>query len=97
MSIGLTVTKNQLDQDLGGASLALRNAFRRIQQLRHYLLITPDATLVSIGYVQAEVTTIKSAFADGDQLRQIFEGSLALPAAQDFRLNLDLVAGDLVT
>lgn len=97
MSIGLVTTKQNLDNDIGLVSLALRNAFRRIEQLRHYFLITPDATLVALGYTQAEVTTIKSAFVDGDTLRLIWEGTNALPVAQDFRVNMDQLAGDLVT
>jgi hypothetical protein len=98
MSIGLnaSTTKATVDNDVGQASLALRNAFRRIQQLRHFCLITPDATLVALGYTQAEVTTLKSAMADGDLLRQACEGAIALPQ-QDYRLNLDQLAGDLVT
>lgn len=99
MSIGLNanLTKAGLDGDLGSAALALRNAFRRIQQLEHFCLITPDGTLTALGYTAAEVATLKSAMSDGDKLRQIYEGSLALPATQDFRLNLDQLSGDLVT
>jgi hypothetical protein len=98
MTIGIVVSKGQLDTDMAQTSLALRNAFRRIQQLRHYLLITPDATFTggAFGYTPAEVTIFKSAFADADTLRQAWEGTLALPQ-QDYRLNLDQLAGDLIT
>ncbi len=96
MTIGITVNKAQLDNDMGQAVVTLLNAFRRIEQLHHDLVITPDATLVGMGYLQAEVNTIKSAFTDGDNLRQGADGTIALPQ-QNYLASLDQLAGDLVT
>jgi hypothetical protein len=96
MTIGITVNKAQLDNDMGQAAVTLLNAFRRIQELHQDLLVTPDATLIAMGYVQAEVNTIKSAFTDGDNLRQGAGGTIALPQ-QNYLANLDQLAGDLVT
>lgn len=96
VTIGLGTTKGQLDSDMGSTVLELLNAFRRIEQLHHDLLITPDATLTNMGYTVAEVATIKSAFLDGDNLRQGAEGTIALPQ-QNYLANLDQLGGDLVT
>lgn len=97
MTIGLAVSKVALDQDVGQIALDLRNVFRRIEQMRHYLLITPDGTLTGMTYSAAEVATLKAAFADGDQLRLIWSGLASQAALQDFRLNLDQLPGQLVT
>lgn len=96
MSIGLPLLKSNLDADFGNAALALRNAFRRVEQLRHFCLITPDATFTALGYTEAEVGIIKSAFADSDNVRQAWEGTIALPQ-QDYRVNIDQLGGDLLT
>jgi hypothetical protein len=97
MSIGLNavMTKATLDNDVGRTASMFHEAFERIRRHRHFFVITPDATLVALGYTAAEVATMKSAFADGDLVRQAVEGSITLPQL-DYRLNLDLLAGDLV-
>lgn len=97
MTLGITTTKLQLDAISGGIALDLAKVMREIEELHHFLLITPDSTLVALGYTSAEVATLKSAFTDGDKLGQIYEGTVNLPTAQDFRLNLSQLAGYLVT
>lgn len=98
MTIGLAsnTTKGSVDADIGQAALALRKAFAQIEELRHYCLITPDATLVALGYTQAEVAIIKSAFADGDTLFQVATGAASLPTPTNLLANLDQLAGDLL-
>lgn len=98
MTIGLaaTLTKATLDTDFGNVALALRKVLGQLEELRHYCLITPDATLVALGYTAAEVAIIKSAFADGDTLFQIATGAAPLAAATNLMANLDQLAGDLL-
>jgi hypothetical protein len=95
--IGLQLTRNQIDLQAGQVALELAKVMRQVAELHHFFLITPDSVLVSLGYSSAEVATVKSAFGDGDLLRQVYEGSASLPAAQDFRVNLSQLAGTLVT
>jgi uncharacterized protein YaiL (DUF2058 family) len=97
MTIGLQLQKAQLDRDLGQTALALRKVLAQIEQLHHFCLITPDATLVNLGYTQAEVNTIKSAFVDGDTLNSLATGTGTLAAPQNLLANLDQLAGDLLT
>jgi hypothetical protein len=97
MTIGLIYTKSQLDALAGDIAISVAKDMRRIQELEHFLNITPDAILIALGYVQAEVSLLKSGFIDADKLRTIYEGSVALPATQDFRLNLLQLGGPLVT
>jgi hypothetical protein len=96
MAVGTPLSKAQMDADLSTAFLTLRNAFRRIEQLRHCTLIHPDADFLAIGYVQAEVNLLKGATVDGDNLRLGWQGAIALPQL-DYRLNMDQLCGDLVT
>ena len=100
MTIGLNsnVTKTSLDSDTGNACAALRKAFAQIEELHHYFLITPDATLTSLGYTASEVAIIKSAFSDGDQLYNIAIGNATLVSAVNLMANIDQMIGDgLVT
>lgn len=104
MTIGLSLTKQQLDTDFGQAALALRNALRRIEELHHFCLITPDSTFKTLGYSDGtgtnpvnEIAIIKSAFTDGDTLNGLAVGTGTLAAAQNLLANLDQLAGDLLT
>lgn len=97
MTIGIALTKPQLDADMAAAALEIAKILRVIDQLHEFFLITPDATLESaaIGYTAAEVATLKSCWNnDGPLLAQIIRGQVALPAAQDFRANLFQLIGD---
>lgn len=97
MSIGNSVSKGELDQQIGDIALGLRRDFRKAQEMRHYLLITPDATLTGIGYTAAEVAIIKSAFADADTIVQAATGAGTITPASNLMVNLDQLAGTIQT
>lgn len=94
MTIGRTVSKTELDQDMGDLAVDLIRAFRKVEELHRYLLITPDAALVAKGYTDGtggtvnEVAIIKSAWTDMDTARATWQG---------LRVNLDQLAGALIT
>jgi hypothetical protein len=90
MSIGFVVTKQQLDGEMGANALALRHDFRIALEKRHFFVITPDATLVALGYTAAEVATIKSAYAD-------LEAAYNAMVAAGQWLNVDQLAGTIQT
>jgi hypothetical protein len=83
--IGIAVNKADLDKLTGETAQALNEAFKNVRDIQIYLLATSQASLNGLGYTDQEVATLKSAYADLDKLRQIFEGTINLPAAQDFR------------
>ncbi len=93
MSVGLPVTKSEIDTRAGDIARAFQNNFIDVATLQTYLASTPDADLVALGYTSGEVATIKSAFADLTQLGTIWTGSAALPAAKDFRAFVRLLWG----
>ena len=60
--------------------------FQRIQQFQAWIQTVPDANLISAyGYVQADLDVIHSALGDLEQLRTIYQGTVNLAVAKDFR------------
>jgi hypothetical protein len=85
MSVGLPVTKDEIDSRAGDTARSFQKAFEDTITMQSYLTQTADADLVTLGYTEAEVSTLKSAFSDLAQLGQIFAGSAGLAAPKDFR------------
>src|SRR5260221_7645101 len=52
-------------------------AFTRIQELKAWMDTQSDANLITLGYVQAEVNTLRSAITDLNTLASIFTGTVA--------------------
>jgi len=86
MSVGLPVTKQEIDTRAGDLARAFQDHFGDVGTLQMYLEATPNADLVALGYTDQEVATLKTAFADLTQLTTIWTGTAALPAAKDFRI-----------
>lgn len=86
--IGTPLARADIDYKIGQVSLAANLAFENIRQMQAWLAGQTDAVLEAapFGYTAGEVAVIKSAFANLDQLRTIYEGSAALAAPQDFRV-----------
>lgn len=61
---GIPVTKTQLDDKVGQTALTLKKAYDDAVDINTYLVATPDADLIALGFTQADVTLIKSAYAD---------------------------------
>lgn len=81
-----TVDRNTITTRVAGQLQTLDRTFLQIQQLNTFLLTIPDATLTSLyGFVQADVNVLRSALNDIEQLRTIYQGSVNLPTAKDFR------------
>lgn len=80
-----TMTKATIDAACGNVASVLNRAFRDVEAAKHFLDVQQDADLVALGYTSGDVATLKSALADLDQLRVIYEGGAALAAPKDFR------------
>ena len=85
MSVGLPVTKSEIDTRAGDIARAFQKQFEDVATMQGYLLQTPDADLVALGFTSDEVTSLKSAFTDLEQLSRIWVGAEALAAPKDFR------------
>lgn len=85
MSVGLPVTKQEIDNRSGDLARAFQDHFIDVQTLQSFLVRTPDADLTAMGYTADEVASLKTAYADLAQLSQIWIGAIALAAPKDFR------------
>lgn len=85
MAVGLDANKAEIDSAAATCALQMRETFAAVARLQTYLAATADATLVGLGYTSGEVATLKSAIADLNQLRTIYEGTANLASAKDFR------------
>ena len=85
MSVGLPVTKQEVDARAGDIARAFQRLAGDVTTLKGYLDGTDEATLIALGYDANEVAVMKSAISDLEQLVvQIGYGLQALPAPKDF-------------
>lgn len=85
MSVGLAVTKQEIDARAGDLARLFQRAFDDVLTMKGYLDATPNPDLVALGYTDQDVATLKTAIGDLGQLAEIWAGLEALPAAKDFR------------
>ena len=85
MSVGLAVTKQEIDARAGDLGRTFQKAFEDVGTLKGYLDATPNPDLVALGYTDQEVATLKTAVTDLGELATIWLGQAALPAPKDFR------------
>lgn len=85
MSVGLPVSKNEIDNRAGDIARSFQAAFDNVAVMKVYLDGTVDADLVALGYTADEVATLKTAWADLTELGTIWTGQAALTAPKDFR------------
>lgn len=73
--------KGQFDSLMNGIIQSLDGAFNQIQEIEAFLAAHPDADFTAgaggpgpTGYASGDVSNFKSAFADLDQLRTLYQG-----------------------
>jgi hypothetical protein len=86
MSAGLPTNKLDIDMKAGQLALQLRDVFDQIKTFQAWLAAQTSQALLDKGYLQGDVDIIKSAYTDLDKLRTVYEGTITLPVAQDFRV-----------
>jgi hypothetical protein len=85
MSVGLAVTKSEIDSRAGDIARTFQRVFEDVGTMKTYLDTTLNADLVALGYTSEEVDLLKSAWADLAELGTIWVGAAALAAPKDFR------------
>src|SRR5215813_4475796 len=94
MSLGLPVDMAAINWSVGIACQALRDALDALMQYQeHFAGDTPADLATKYGFSTQEATILKSALADGAQLKHIYRGEEALPTAHDFRPFIEQFAG----
>jgi hypothetical protein len=85
MSLGITPTKTDIDLFAGAVARRVNEDTRLAGALKYFLDSKTVGDLEALGYTAAEANALKSAAADLDQLRSIYEGGSDLLAPKDFR------------
>ena len=80
-----TLDRAQVSNRAAGLCTQVDGAMLRIQQFKLWLDTVSDQTLINLGFVQADVDTLRSAVSDLEQLRTIYDGAATLAVAKDFR------------
>jgi hypothetical protein len=86
MSVGLAVTKGEIDTRAGDIARAFQDRFADVITMQQFLVATPNTDLETLGYTPEEVASLKTAFADLTELGTIWTGQAALAAPKDFRV-----------
>ena len=84
-SIGLPLTKTELDSVMGATARDIRLSLRRAADIKYVLDQKTTQDLVDLGYTAGEVAVLKSAYTDLSKLNDIFNGSATQATAYDFR------------
>jgi hypothetical protein len=85
MSVGLPVTKDEIDMRAGDIARTFQRVFDDVLVMQGYLNATVDSDLTALGYSDPEIATLKASYAELSQLARIWVGAEALPTAKDFR------------
>lgn len=93
MAVGLNLSKPDIDTMAGVVARDLHAAINRAGQFAYFLAGKTDADLIALGYVQAEVDTLRAAFADLVKIGQVYMGNQIQAAPNDFRSNVRKVFG----
>lgn len=85
MSVGLPVTKQEVDTRSGDIARAFQRLAGDVATLKGYLDSATEPVLIELGYTSNEVAVLKTGIADLKQLVvDIGYGVEALPAPKDF-------------
>jgi hypothetical protein len=87
MAAGFPLDKANLDSRMGNAVLQLRVALDECQAVADLLADTDrcaDAALTAMGYVTADITTMRAAFTALANLRSVAHGTRTQAAVNDF-------------
>ena len=86
MSVGLPVTKNEIDSRAGDIARAFQDHFGDVVTMQNFLTATANADLEAMGYTADEVASLKTAFTDLMELGDIWRGAAPLASPKDFRV-----------
>jgi sulfur carrier protein ThiS len=89
MSVGLAVTKNEIDARSGDIARAFQRLAGDTTTLKGYLDATTEEVLVELGYTTNEVAVLKTSITDLEQLLvKIGYGQEPLAVSKDFTVFL---------
>jgi hypothetical protein len=83
--LNAALTKQSIDITIGDACQKLNIAFIDVGNATRFLAPAQDADLIELGYTAEDVANLRSAMADLDRLRRVYEGLEGVDPAYDFR------------
>jgi hypothetical protein len=93
MSVGRTISKQELDSSWGGVGASLFATMDNIAKLKTVLDTLTTTDLTNLGYTSTEANQLKSAATDLDKLRTVFIGTATQATTYDFRTFSKLLLG----
>jgi len=93
MALGAAISQSEVNQVAAAIARQAFSLFATVAEFSTFLLATPDATLVALGFSAGEVATLKSGIADLVQLKTVFEGTGTRTPAYDYRQFTKLFLG----
>ena len=87
MAAGRNVTKTDLDNQLAGLALQGYDWLGRVERLKAWLDTKTEGDLVALGYSAGDVTLMKAAYTDLNNLSQTAKGQRTQTPASDFFFN----------
>lgn len=100
MSLGLNLDKANIDQRVGSLTINVRDSLAAAARFSDFLSDTTifpnDAALIALGYTQAEVTTLRAAFADLKTLNNVANALATVASANNFYFNAKHCWGTVV-
>jgi hypothetical protein len=88
MAVGLQPSKSEVDSIVGQQSKTLNILFEQAAQMNAWLGQQSDAELTALGYNAGDITTLRGAYSDLDELRSLYRGTATLAVAKNFRTNV---------
>lgn len=85
MSVGYSTTKSDIDSRAGTLAITLRDDLQKVRVFKAWLDTQPDGNLTALGYSQAEVNVLRSAYVDLDKLAQIYGALTTQATTYDFQ------------
>lgn len=96
MSVGFPADKGTIDQRAGSLAWQLRETLNQVQLVKAWLDSKTDAELGTsggLGYSAGEITTLRAAYTDLDNLRKVAHAQGTQAVANDFFFNAGKLLG----
>jgi len=97
MTVGFPQGLNDLNSQLGGVAVGVRESLRNAQRLQLQIAAITDATFLAAPYAlaQGDINTFRSAIGDLNDLAGVFQGSASshLTGTYDYRTFSKLLWG----
>lgn len=93
MSAGFPTTLGDINSRAGSLATALRDTLEQIDRFNTFIVAQPDTFFTGQGMAAADLTVLRAAFIDMDNLYKIAHAQGTQPAANDFFWNAKLLCG----